>query len=186
MMKTLIISGHPDLSTSVANQTILEELEKALPDAEIRKLDQLYPDAVIDVEAEQKALLEADLIVWQFPFWWYSLPWLMKKWLDEVFLHGFSHGSTAKLGGKKLLVSFTTGAPAEAYTGGEGSLGDIQKMVEIFQATAILCGLDYQGALYVHGVGYTTRDDEAKTESQRADAKAYAAKLIARIQEITG
>ena len=70
MMKTLIISGHPDLSTSVANQTILEELEKALPDAEIRKLDQLYPDAVIDVEAEQKALLEADLIVWQFPFWW--------------------------------------------------------------------------------------------------------------------
>lgn len=28
MMKTLIISGHPDLSTSVANQTILEELEK--------------------------------------------------------------------------------------------------------------------------------------------------------------
>ena len=100
MMKTLIISGHPDLSTSVANQTILEELEKALPDAEIRKLDQLYPDAVIDVEAEQKALLEADLIVWQFPFWWYSLPWLMKKWLDEVFLHGFSHGSTAKLGGK--------------------------------------------------------------------------------------
>ena len=171
-MKTLIISGHPDLSTSVANQTILEELEKALPDAEIRKLDQLYPDAVIDVEAEQKALLEADLIVWQFPFWWYSLPWLMKKWLDEVFLHGFSHGST--------------GAPAEAYTGGEGSLGDIQKMVEIFPATAILCGLDYQGALYVHGVGYTTRDDEAKTESQRADAKAYAAKLIARIQEITG
>ena len=108
-MKTLIISGHPDLSTSVANQTILDELEKAFPDAEIRKLDQLYPTANIDVDAEQKALLEADLIVWQFPFWWYSLPWLMKKWLDEVFLHGFAHGSTGKLGGKKLLVSFTTG-----------------------------------------------------------------------------
>lgn len=60
MMKTLIISGHPDLSTSVANQTILKSLKKALPDAEIRKLDQLYPDAVIDVEAEQKALLEVD------------------------------------------------------------------------------------------------------------------------------
>lgn len=75
-MKTLIISGHPDLSTSVANKVILDELEKALPGAEIRKLDQLYPTANIDVEAEQKALLAADLIVWQFPFWWYSLPWL--------------------------------------------------------------------------------------------------------------
>ena len=77
-MKTLIISGHSDLSTSVANKVILDELEKALPDAEIRKLNQLYPTANIDVEAEQKSLLAADLIVWQFPFWWYSLPWLMK------------------------------------------------------------------------------------------------------------
>lgn len=51
-MKTLIISGHPDLSTSVANKVILDELEKALPGAEIRKLDQLYPTANIDVEAE--------------------------------------------------------------------------------------------------------------------------------------
>lgn len=162
-MKTLILSGHPDLSTSVANKVILDELEKALPDAEIRKLDQLYPTAAIDVEAEQRALLEADLIVWQFPFWWYSLPWLMKKWLDEVFLHGFSHGSKAKLGGKKLLVSFTTGAPAEAYTGGEGAIGDIQ----------------------VHGVGYTTRDDEKAIEAQKQAAREYAEKLIARIQEIT-
>lgn len=184
-MKTLIISGHPDLSTSVANKAILEELEKAFPDAEIRKLDQLYPTANIDVDAEQKALLEANLIVWQFPFWWYSLPWLMKKWLDEVFLHGFAHGSTGKLGGKKLLVSFTTGAPAEAYTGGEGSIGDINKMLEMFPATAILCGLDYQGAFYIHGVGYTTRDDEQVIEGQRQVAREYAAKLIARIQDIT-
>lgn len=132
-MKTLIISGHSDLSTSVANKVILDELEKALPDAEIRKLNQLYPTANIDVEAEQKSLLAADLIVWQFPFWWYSLPWLMKKWLDEVFLHGFSHGSKAKLGGKKLLVSFTTGAPAEAYTGGEGAIGDIQRCLKYFR-----------------------------------------------------
>lgn len=73
-MKTLIISGHPDLSSSVANAAILGEFEKNLTDCEIRKLDELYPDGNIDVEAEQKALLEADLIVWQFPFWWYTPP----------------------------------------------------------------------------------------------------------------
>lgn len=114
-MKTLIISGHPDLSTSVANKAILDELEKAFPDAEIRKLDQLYPTANIDVDAEQKALLEADLIVWQFPFWWYSLPWLMKKWLDEVFLHGFAHGSTGKLGGKNCLYLLRQGTGRSLY-----------------------------------------------------------------------
>nr|WP_298049618.1 hypothetical protein [uncultured Cardiobacterium sp.] len=39
MKNVLIISGHPDLSTSVANATILDEVAKALPDAEIRRLD---------------------------------------------------------------------------------------------------------------------------------------------------
>ena len=38
MMKTLIIAGHPDFYSSVANPTILGELEKALPESEIRVL----------------------------------------------------------------------------------------------------------------------------------------------------
>lgn len=184
-MKTLIISGHPDLSSSVANVTILGEFEKNLTDCEIRKLDELYPDGNIDVEAEQKALLEADLIVWQFPFWWYTTPWLMKKWLDLVFVHGFAHGSQGKLGGKKLLVSFTTGAPAAAYSGDADSLGDINKMVDMFSATAALCKLDYQGVMYIHGVSYAGRDDDAKIAEQREMCREYAAKVIAKIRSIT-
>ncbi len=100
MKNILIISGHPDLSHSVGNATILNEVASALPDAEIRRLDALYPDNNINVSAEQDALLKADIIVWQFPFSWYSLPGLMKLWLDDVFVHGFAHGSTARLGGK--------------------------------------------------------------------------------------
>lgn len=34
----LIVSGHPDLNHSIANATILDEVETALPDAEIRRL----------------------------------------------------------------------------------------------------------------------------------------------------
>ena len=107
----LIVSGHPDLNHSIANATILDEVETALPDVEIRRLDRLYPHGNINISAEQESLLRADVIVWQFPFSWYGLPGLMKQWLDEVFVHGFARGSTAKLGGKKLLLSFTTGAP---------------------------------------------------------------------------
>ncbi|HCN6987161.1 TPA: NAD(P)H-dependent oxidoreductase, partial [Escherichia coli] len=116
MKNILVISGHPELTHSVANATILDEVETALPDVEIRRLDRLYPDGKFNIAAEQKSLLRADVIVWQFPFSWYGLPGLMKKWLDEVFVHGFAHGSTAKLGGKKLILSFTTGAPEELYT----------------------------------------------------------------------
>ncbi|EKH0213078.1 NAD(P)H-dependent oxidoreductase, partial [Escherichia coli] len=108
MKNILVISGHPELTHSVANATILDEVETALPDVEIRRLDRLYPDGKFNIAAEQESLLRADVIVWQFPFSWYGLPGLMKKWLDEVFVHGFAHGSTAKLGGKKLILSFTT------------------------------------------------------------------------------
>ena len=108
MSRILIISGHPDLSASVANAAILAHVERELPEAEIRRLDALYPDYQFDIEAEQSALLAADIIVFQFPFSWYALPGLMKLWLDKVFLHGFSHGSKGRLGGKKLLLSFTT------------------------------------------------------------------------------
>ena len=115
MKNILIISGHPNLQHSLANAEILAEVGKSLPQAEIRKLDALYPNRLFDIAAEQDALLKADVIVLQFPFSWYSVPGLMKLWIDEVFVHGFAHGSAAKLGGKKLIVSFTTGAPAALY-----------------------------------------------------------------------
>ena len=57
MKNILIISGHTNLAASVANKTILETLNERLPEAEIVKLDELYPDFKIDVEAEQQKLL---------------------------------------------------------------------------------------------------------------------------------
>lgn len=136
MAHILVVSGHPDLNHSIANATILDELATALPDAEIRRLDWLYPDGKFNIAAEQESLLQADVIVWQFPFSWYGLPGLMKQWLDEVFVHGFAHGSTAKLGGKKLLLSFTTGAPQALYTA-DGFFGHaIEEYLLPFETTA--------------------------------------------------
>ena len=70
MKNILIISGHTDLSTSVANKAILDTVGRRLPEAEIVKLDKLYPDFKINVEAEQQRLLKADVIVLQFPVFW--------------------------------------------------------------------------------------------------------------------
>ena len=185
-MKTLLVAGHPDLSQSVANAAILAEAATALPDMTIRKLCEVAPDGKFDVAAEQAALANADLIVWQFPFHWYAMPWNMKKWLDEVFVHGFAHGTGAKLAGKKLLVSFTTGAPEAAYTGQPGSIGDIRAFVAAFESIAKVCGMDYLGPIWVNGVSYAARDDAEAIARQQARAREYAARLIARIREIQG
>ena len=185
-MKTLLVAGHPDLAQSIVNAAILDELGRAFPDMTIRKLCEVASVGKFDILAEQSALSDADLIVWQFPFHWYSLPWLMKKWLDEVFVHGFAHGTGAKLAGKKLLVSFTTGAPEAAYTGQSGSVGDIRELVAWFASIAKVCGLNYLGPMWVNGVSYASRDDAAAVARQQEQARAYVARLIARIREIRG
>ena len=109
MANILIVSAHPRLEEdSVANKTIVEELSKLLPSAEVDRLDELYPDYVIDVSAEQAKLRNADVIVLQYPLWWYGWPALAQKWVEDVFVRGFSHGSTGNaLRGKKLVVSLT-------------------------------------------------------------------------------
>ncbi len=55
MAHILVVSGHPDLNHSIANATILDELATALPDAEIRRLDWLYPDGKFNIAAEQES-----------------------------------------------------------------------------------------------------------------------------------
>ncbi|WP_303819663.1 NAD(P)H-dependent oxidoreductase [Actinobacillus minor] len=185
MKKVLVISGHPNLSQSIANKTIIDSLASGLNSAEIRQLDRLYPTEQIDVAAEQQALLDADVIVWQFPFYWYSMPALMKKWLDEVFLHGFAHGSTAKLGGKKLVISITTGAPEVAYQENTVMKHTMAQLVAPFESIAALCQLDLQKISYLNGVSYVGRNEE-KTAEQKQTAREYAKQLIQTINTLTG
>lgn len=181
MQNVLIISGHPNINESIGNATILDEVAKALPETKIRFLDALYPDYQIDVTKEQEALLNADVIVWQFPFSWYSVPGLMKLWIDRVFVHGFAHGSTAKLGGKKLLLSFTAGAPESLYSP-EGLFGhDIQQYLAQFETLAVLCNLDMLEPVYTFGLSYAGRD-EARVREQKIQAKDHARRLITAIK----
>jgi putative NADPH-quinone reductase len=182
MPNVLIISGHPNLNDSVGNATILDAVAKALPNTEIRRLDALYPDYQIDVAQEQEALLKADVIVWQFPFSWYSVPGIMKLWIDKVFVHGFAHGSTAKLAGKKLIISFTAGAPEGLYSH-DGVFGhDIKEYLTQFETTALLCNLDLQAPVYTLGISYAGRD-EARVREQKKMALEHASRLISAIKE---
>jgi NAD(P)H dehydrogenase (quinone) len=62
-----------------------------------------------DIMTEQKKLLEADLIVLQFPIWWGSYPAILKGWIERVFTYGFAYGSAFNLENKSVLLSVTTG-----------------------------------------------------------------------------
>lgn len=162
MKKILIVSGHTDLNDSVANKKILEELSKKIPNVEIDYLSELYPDYKINVEEEQNKLLKADIIVLQYPLFWYSMPSLLERWMEKVFTHGFSHGSSGdKLKGKRVIVSFTTGAKEEAYS-------NIDDFLNPIKACCDLCKMEYVGNIVTYGVSYQIRKDKRKEIEDKA------------------
>lgn len=185
MKNVLVISGHTDLAHSVANKTVIETLASRLPEAEIVKLDELYPDFKIDVKAEQEKMLKADIIVLQFPIFWYSAPSILERWMEETFLHGFSHGSTGdKLKGKKLVLSFTTGAPASLYKK-DGMIGhDIDEFLLSYKGVCGLTQMEYCGYIYTGDVSYANRTTPALIEKQKEEAVKHADRLIQLLQTL--
>lgn len=182
MKNTLVVSGHTNLDESFANKIILDELQMLLPEAEFIFLDRLYPNFQINVPVEQQYLTKAEVIVLQFPFFWYGIPSLMKKWMEDVFVHGFSHGSTGnKLHGKKLIVSFTSGAPQEMYRNGGLQNYTIEEFLPPLKQFANLCGMKWQGYIYSGDLSYASRHNEEKLEDMKTKALGHARELAKQI-----
>ncbi len=155
MSNVLVISGHPDLERSYTNTAIINAVENQLSNLEVRKLDQLYPDFNIDVAKEQAALINADIIVLQFPFYWYSVPALLKKWIDDVFSYDFAYGAKGdKLKGKEFILSFTVGGPASSYSPLGYNHFPISDLIKPLQQTAYLAGLNFHDPIYTHQMVY--------------------------------
>lgn len=179
MNNILVVSGHTDLNNSVANKVILDKLEKDLPQAEFVYLDKLYPTYQINKETEQERLLKADIIVLQFPFFWYSIPSIMSRWIEEVFVHGFSHGANGyKLEGKKLVVSFTTGATEEMYQTGGLQNYSVEEFLPPLKQFANLCKMEWAGFIFSGGLSYANRGDAQKLAQMEIKAVAHEEKLI--------
>jgi len=82
-----------------------------------------------EIVFEMEKIEWCDLMIWQFPLWWFGLPAVLKGWVDRVFamgrIYNFEHiYGTGFFRGKRALLSLTTGGPEEAYREG-GFNGDI-------------------------------------------------------------
>lgn len=179
MAKTLIISGHPNYRSSVANKAILDELHRLKPDAEIVYLDALYHNSDIDIEREQKRLIEAETLVFQFPMWWYGSPSLLHRYVEDVFTHGFAYGSQGHaLLGKKFILSFTTGASKDDYTPEGYQEYRISAFLPPFMAMIKLTGMSYQGSIISYGMALVDAGNAGLRAEISAKAKEHAARLV--------
>ncbi len=173
MKKVTVILAHPFYANSNANKIIVDSL-KGLENVEVRHIDELYPDGKIDVEAEQGVLIESDLIVFQFPLFWFNIPASLKNWLDSVFTYGFAFGSTGdKLKGKDFLVSTTIGGPEETYTSGGLS---IEALLLHLTAIGGFTGMNNMEMIKTFGMSFVPGND-ANFKVQQEAAKKHADKL---------
>lgn len=86
------------------------------------------------IDIEQQKVEWCDLMIWQFPMWWFGVPAILKGWVDRVFAMGRTYGSgrfyeTGVFSGKKALLSLTTGGVEESYFKG-GFNGDLYGMLK--------------------------------------------------------
>ncbi len=103
-----------------------------------------YPRFDIDVNTEQQRLLEHDVVLFQFPVFWYSTPSIIKEWEDLVLEHGFAYGSGGDaLAGTHMMLAVTAAGPREAYTHEGYQRYDLRTFLTPLEQTAHLCKMHF-------------------------------------------
>lgn len=150
-MAAVVLYAHPYPHRSRAGRALLAGV-RDLPFVSVRALYSLYPDLAIDVDAEKQALLAANVIVWQAPFYWYGAPAILHLWFEKVLEQGWAYGDGGDaLRGKRVLWVATTGGVAASYAPGEMHGHPFSEFVPAFQQTAVFCGMEWEPPIIVHG-----------------------------------
>ena len=156
----LVLLAHPAMEQSRVNRRLLQAARRAGARVQVRDLYALYPDYLIDAEAEQARLAAARLVVWQHPIHWYGAPPLMKLWMDEVLTYGWAYGSRGiALNGKDCWLVATTGGPEGSYHPQGYNRYFFDAFLPPYEQTATLCGMRFLPPLLLHGAHRASPED---------------------------
>ncbi|UYQ95002.1 NAD(P)H-dependent oxidoreductase [Chitinophaga horti] len=160
-MKTLVIVAHPDIENSTVNKRWVAALQQYPDLYTVHPLYQVYPDEKIDVLAEQQLVEQHDRIVFQFPYYWFNCPPLLKKWLEDVMLHGWAYGSKSgyKMGGKKIALAVSAGVDEEEYQHGEKYKYTLEELLRPFELTFEYVKADYRPFFAFYGLEFNVSEE---------------------------
>lgn len=146
----LRVQGHEVLVSDLYAQGWKAEVDRAdfpslAPDARLKvpaaSAEAFSTDALTpDVNAEQEKLLWADVLILQFPLWWFTMPAILKGWVDRVYSYGFAYGvgehnekrwgdryGQGTMAGKRAMLIVTAGGWEQHYSarGINGPIDDL-------------------------------------------------------------
>lgn len=127
-----------------------------------------------DVTAEQQKLLDADALILMFPLWWFSMPAIMKGWIERVYAYNFAYGykdagnayryGDGMLKGKRAMLSVMCGGPAEDYLP-RGINAPLEELLfPITHGSLFYPGMDVLPTFAVYGTGRIDADGVAAAE----------------------
>ncbi len=135
MKNVLIINAHQfyeGFAEGRLNRTLVDVAKKEF-EAKGCEVKTTTIEKGYDVEDEIQKHLWADIIITQSPVYWFSTPWIYKKYIDEVFTTALmqqklvvddgrtredpskQYGTGGKMQGKQFMLSLTWNAPKEAF-----------------------------------------------------------------------
>jgi len=119
-----------------------------------------------DIRGELDKLLWADLLILNFPIFWFSAPAMLKGWIDRVLVSGVCYGGKrfydqGGLAGKKALVTVTLGGREHMF--GEGAIhGPLEDMLRpILRGTLAYVGFEVLEPFVAWHVPYISAEARA-------------------------
>lgn len=136
------------------------------------------------VKAEMDKLDACDLMVWQFPIYWFSVPAVLKGWIDRVFAYRYAYGGArwyekGAFAGKKAMIAMTTGAPRSSFVDGSRN-GDMNMMLwPLLWGTLRFVGFDVLPPFVAYGVATPGAEGDARRAKVVEDYTALLANIEA-------
>lgn len=132
ILKTLVVVSHPEINNSQTQQFLMQGAK--MLDVVWHHVEGLEK---IDVDKEQKLLMEADRIIFQFPLYWYAAPAGLKDWEDKVLTRNFIYGDgNDNLMDKEFGIVVTTGMPLKDFQRGGSENITIDQIMAPLRAIA--------------------------------------------------
>lgn len=129
-----------------------------------------------DIAAEVAKVQACDLLIFNFPLYWFSVPAILKGWIDRVLISGVFYGGRRIYGkggmvGKRATLTLTTGGRDHMFS--EGSIhGELNTLLKpVLQGTLGYCGFEVLPPFAAYHVPYV---DDA---SRKAMLTAYEHRL---------
>ena len=145
MNNHLFLFGHPEMAPTGFQASLIARVQDD-PRFDVRILSQEHGGIGFNALEEQESIASAQSVILHFPIYWYSMPAMVKEWIDTVFTLGWAFDQNGGLlTNHSFVCSVSIGAKLESYSS-EGSNGhSLDTYLLHVQRTMSYAGMNYLG-----------------------------------------